>query len=299
VAAFHAAPLAGTKPLAVSFTDDSTGVIWNWSWNFTSPPTTTQNPVYSFTSSGLYTISLRVCNDGGCSFENKTDYISVTNNSPTADFGWQLSGVSTVGFTFTGFDDGIWTSSTWTFGDGGSSTSRYPSHTYAGPGNYNVGLTYCNEVGCDGVTHTITVTPQVPWQPPQPTAAPGKPPVMPVVNISAANNVVANEFNGTYTQHFLFELAFNHTFNVWGFVQDLTAPPVAVFGWGFFEITFCILLFVAWANADNPMPMFFIGAVGLAAVSVIFPVGVGITILGYVVYIGIAYILFRVMRGES
>jgi gliding motility-associated-like protein len=45
----------------------------------------------------------------------------------------------------------------WTFGDGGTSTVQNPSHTYTGPGTYNVVETCTSSVGCVG-TYSSTVT---------------------------------------------------------------------------------------------------------------------------------------------
>ena len=38
---------------------------------------------------------------------------------------------------------------TWDFGDGGTSTSQNPVHSFLAPGYYNVSLTACNLIGCD------------------------------------------------------------------------------------------------------------------------------------------------------
>ncbi len=46
----------------------------------------------------------------------------------------------------------------WTFGDGGTSTSATPSHTYSLPGTYTVSLTVKDDAGLtDATSHTVTV----------------------------------------------------------------------------------------------------------------------------------------------
>ncbi len=42
---------------------------------------------------------------------------------------------------------------TWSFGDGGSSTTRSPKHTYGAAGSYDVTLT---AVGTDGASASVT-----------------------------------------------------------------------------------------------------------------------------------------------
>ena len=48
----------------------------------------------------------------------------------------------------------------WTFGDGGTSTSRNPTHTYAGPGDYSVRLevTGTSPDGTSAITKRISIS---------------------------------------------------------------------------------------------------------------------------------------------
>jgi len=78
VAAFSGAPKSGSPPLAVSFTDLSSGNITGWSWTFGDGGTsTTQNPSHTYQSVGDYTVSLEVSGPDGNDTEVKSDYISV------------------------------------------------------------------------------------------------------------------------------------------------------------------------------------------------------------------------------
>jgi PKD repeat protein len=63
-------------------------------------------------------------------------------------------------FTDTSSDtDGSIVSRSWTFGDGGTSTSTNPSHTYAAAGTYTVGLTVTDNGGAANTTsQSVTVT---------------------------------------------------------------------------------------------------------------------------------------------
>jgi PKD repeat protein len=89
VAAFHASPTTGFRPLSVTFTDDSTGTISTWKWEYNSGSGWTefgsgaQNPVYSFATAGTYDIRLTATNTGGSDDETKLGYITV---NPNVDF---------------------------------------------------------------------------------------------------------------------------------------------------------------------------------------------------------------------
>jgi PKD repeat protein len=81
---FSGAPTTGTAPLEVSFTDLSTGEIDNRSWDFDSDGTidsTGQNPTYTYTDPGTYTVILQIAGLGGADTETKTDYVTVKDDS--------------------------------------------------------------------------------------------------------------------------------------------------------------------------------------------------------------------------
>jgi PKD repeat protein len=76
--AFRAAPTRGKAPLKVQFSDQSTGDITSWSWNFGDGSTSTeQNPSHTYANIGTYTVSLTVSWPGGSDTETKTNYITV------------------------------------------------------------------------------------------------------------------------------------------------------------------------------------------------------------------------------
>jgi PKD repeat protein len=83
---------SATVPLAVQFTDTSTGIPTSWVWNMsdgpgTLPENTQQNPVWRFWNYKSYTISLTVTNAFGSNTTTKTNYILVGNASaPVAHF---------------------------------------------------------------------------------------------------------------------------------------------------------------------------------------------------------------------
>lgn len=74
---------------------------------------------------------------------------------PNANF--TDTGTSTLGFTYTGIITGI-DSMVWSFGDGNTSTSLNPTHTYSVSGVYDVCVTAYNSCGVDSACNNITVT---------------------------------------------------------------------------------------------------------------------------------------------
>ncbi len=68
------------SPLTVQFTDLSQDAF-SWEWDFNGDEivdSTIQNPVYTYTSDGNYTVSLKVNNRNGFDSETKSNYITVT-----------------------------------------------------------------------------------------------------------------------------------------------------------------------------------------------------------------------------
>jgi len=98
--------------------------------------------------------------------QNKIPYVSTISISagtvpPTADFsGTPTSGTVPLTVNFTDLSTENPSSWSWTFGDGGTSTVKNPSHQYTAIGTYTVTLTATNSYGSDSETKTgyITVT---------------------------------------------------------------------------------------------------------------------------------------------
>ena len=77
-AGFTADLTSGPFPLAVNFTDQSTGDITSWSWDFGDGATSTeQNPSHTYTDAGTYTVSLAVTGPCGSDTEVKANFITV------------------------------------------------------------------------------------------------------------------------------------------------------------------------------------------------------------------------------
>ncbi|MEW5701530.1 MAG: S8 family serine peptidase [Candidatus Zixiibacteriota bacterium] len=167
VAQFVGSPTSGCAPLAVQFTDQSTGGPTSWSWDFGDGGTSTlQNPSHTYTGSGSFTVTLTATNAQGSDSEIKTNYIVVsTGSAPVADFvGSPLTGEAPLTVYFTDLSTNSPTSWSWTFGDGGTSTAQNPSHVYTSAGTYTVALTASNSCGSDGETKTGYITVSAPAQ---------------------------------------------------------------------------------------------------------------------------------------
>ena len=152
-AQFTASPRAGSVPLTVRFTDQSSGEITSYAWDFNGDgivDSRVKNPVTVYTSSGTFTVTLTVRGPDGIDTEVKTGYLSISGflTRPNALFSVDKqfgSAPLTVHFT----DKTLNNPDTflWKFGDGATSAERNPSHTYLTPGFYKVSLTASNEAG--------------------------------------------------------------------------------------------------------------------------------------------------------
>ena len=155
-AEFVGTPRSGGKPLTVQFSDQSipgTGTITSWSWSFGDGATSTsQDPTHVYANNGVYDVSLTVQTSLGSNTETKSSYITVST-APTAAFtGAPRSGPKPLTVQFTDQStpgSSAITGWAWSFGDGGTSTSQNPSHTYDVAGSYSVSLTVTTADGSD------------------------------------------------------------------------------------------------------------------------------------------------------
>ncbi len=76
---FTGDPNSGEAPLAVQFTDSSTGNLTSWSWDFGDGNTSAeQSPAHTYVTAGTYTVSLTVTNTEGSDTKIEADYIIVS-----------------------------------------------------------------------------------------------------------------------------------------------------------------------------------------------------------------------------
>jgi PKD repeat protein len=154
---FNSSITSGCENLTVDFTQYSIGgTIYNW--DFGDNNTSTQlNPTHTFMNPGNYDVSL-VINDG-CAFDTMVTTI-VVNPAPLVGFSVAPDSVCiNEPFNFTNSSLNL-ANSSWTFGDGGSSSLTNPQYAYSQPGNYSVtlvGTSLAN--GCvDSVSQIVHVS---------------------------------------------------------------------------------------------------------------------------------------------
>ena len=160
-------PVAGQD---VGFTDQSTGNLTAWVWNFGDGGVSSeQNPQHRYNTAGTFTVTLTIYRNAEALAATKTITVSSGNPvTPTINAAFDLSTSSaTVGqnIAFTDRSSGSPTSWSWSFGDGSFSSQQNPSHAYAAPGSYTVTLTASSASSSAAATKSITVvTGNVPYR---------------------------------------------------------------------------------------------------------------------------------------
>jgi PKD repeat protein len=159
VANFTSDVTSGAAPLTVQFNDASTGVIFDYAWDFDNDgivDSTSANPSFTYEAPGTYTVSLTVSNPDESSTETRADYIvAVLPDSPVADFSVDVpSGSVPLTVQFTDLTTNKPVSWAWDFESDGiiDSYEQNPSWTYNAAGNYTVTLNATNLVASDTVT---------------------------------------------------------------------------------------------------------------------------------------------------
>lgn len=141
---------SGSVPLSVQFTDLSTSGPTAWEWDFNSDgrvDSTEQNPVYVYTSTGTYSVTLNAINGTARGNRTKPNFITVGNSLLASFTVSPHEGNAPLTVQFNDTSSGNATSWLWDFGDGNTSESQSPSHIYFSPGNYTVKLTVTNAFG--------------------------------------------------------------------------------------------------------------------------------------------------------
>lgn len=128
----------------VTFTDNSTGNVDEWHWDFGDKLSSVEkNPSHVFDGLGKFTVTLIALSNGCADTITMKDAVNVL--PPVSLFSVQRN--CTNKFKIDLKDESVGaTSVEWDFGDGSSSVLRNPSHTYAAPGVYKVGLKSFNSM---------------------------------------------------------------------------------------------------------------------------------------------------------
>ena len=166
VVAFALSDTAGTAPLTVTFTDQSTGTVDSWAWDFGDGGTSTaQSPDHIYTAAGVYDVTLVVTNGCGSDTLTLVQAVEVSEAAviPVAAFSFDpASGCAPVQVAFTDASTGDIDTWAWSFGDGQTSAEQSPSHTYAGAGVFDVQLIVSGSAGADTMTVADAVTVDLP-----------------------------------------------------------------------------------------------------------------------------------------
>ena len=157
---FVGTPLGGVPGTVVTFTDKATGAsTWEWRFGDASSGSTLQNPTHQYSAIGTYTVSLSGTTSGFVGVKIRSAYVIIASTPTAAASANQTSVLTgtTVEFTDTSTNDP--TTWLWTFGDGGTASTRNPTHQYTTAGTYTVTMVSSNAGGSGTATLTITVLP--------------------------------------------------------------------------------------------------------------------------------------------
>ncbi len=153
VPAFTANPVSACQaPLAVQFTDQTSPVPTQWSWNFGdgSPASNQQSPLHNYNSTGNYTVSLTATTAAGCT-GTTTQTSAVNIVAPTLTMTLQgacIGQAYTPTFTVNSLDpvtNYTWSAPGATPSAGSGAT---PIFTYSATGFYSLTLTIQTASGC-------------------------------------------------------------------------------------------------------------------------------------------------------
>jgi PKD repeat protein len=147
----------------VAFTNTSTpSFSVTYLWNFGNGITSTlKNPTYTYTISGIYTVSLQVSSPTQSCSNTAIQILTITVNTCNlkAAFSHTVGSSGIVAFTNQSTGTNSLTTYLWNFGDGFTSTNVSPSHTYLNGGTHYLLLKAVNTLTCtDTVYQAINIT---------------------------------------------------------------------------------------------------------------------------------------------
>jgi PKD repeat protein len=147
---FIGSPRSGVPPLAVVFTNTTTGDYTDSLWWFGDGITSTlEHPTHTYQTPASYTVTLQVSGPAGTEILARPDYIQVYQPAVAGFTATPTSGIIPLTVAFTNTSTGDYDTSLWLFGDGTTSDLPNPSHIYPAGGTYTVTLTISGPGGTD------------------------------------------------------------------------------------------------------------------------------------------------------
>jgi PKD repeat protein len=141
VADFSAAPLFGSQPLTVTFTNHSSEAD-DYLWDFGDGETSTDfEPTHVYSQAGVYTVTLQASGPDGTDSLVRPSYLTVTQPISVVFSAFPYAAEAPALIQFLNNSTGVIESYAWDFGDGITSTLPSPTHTYTTAGIYTVSLT--------------------------------------------------------------------------------------------------------------------------------------------------------------
>ncbi len=136
--------------LQVELSDQSTGSPDSIFWDFGDGATSNEaNPTHRYAAEGTYTICQTV--SSACGETMRCQQLQVDCPLPSPAFEVDADFLNVT------FISGGGESAQWTFGDGNSSTELNPTHTYSGPGIYQVCVEVTDECGSAEICQPLSV----------------------------------------------------------------------------------------------------------------------------------------------
>jgi gliding motility-associated-like protein len=160
--AFTYSDSAGCSQLEVVFLAAVDNQNWTYNWDFGNGQNAQQvgTAAHQYTQPGCYDVSLTLTSNTGCVAQAIEPNAICVYNDPIAAFSVDTTTVSSLKPTIEFYNESInAVSYVWNFGDGNSSLTEDPIHTYSDePATYTVLLTASNEIGCiDTAMRRITI----------------------------------------------------------------------------------------------------------------------------------------------
>ncbi len=168
---FAADILTGCTPLEVQFhdstkTNPSGSSITQWAWSFGDQASgvlnksNLQNPTHTYNSSGLYSDTLIVTDNNGCSQTfYRSNYIEAT--FPIPQFVSNTIGCAgdVISYDATATNVSWPATFNWNFGDGTTSNGPITTHSYTTNNNFTATLIVTDKNGCtDSIKHQILIS---------------------------------------------------------------------------------------------------------------------------------------------